>query len=78
MMSDRVLLQRIGTSQADATSGRVDPVADLLGAAALVWVAIDSPRSIAAIADETTLDLEVIRSSIALLVADQWAHAVPA
>jgi hypothetical protein len=61
---DRVLVRRVD---------HLEPFAeDLLGAAALVWVATDEPRCVQQLADETDLSEETVRQALELLVNHCW------
>lgn len=69
LATDRLLVRR-----ADGT----EPVAeDLLGAAALVWVAVDEPRTSDDVAREVGIDPETVRASLDVLLAHRWIELVP-
>ena len=65
---DRVLVRRVGDHDAAAAT-------DLLGAAALVWVAAEYPLTATEIAIDTALDADAVAASISLLVAGRWMES---
>jgi hypothetical protein len=66
---DRVLVRRVGDYGDTAA-------VDLLGAAAVVWVAAEEPLTPAELAAETELDVETVADSVALLVEGRWLAEV--
>jgi hypothetical protein len=62
---DRVLLRRVGDHGETAA-------VDLLGAAAVVWVAAEEPLSPDELAVDTELDVETVTDTIDLLVTGRW------
>ena len=62
---DRVLVRRVGVHGDTAAI-------DLLGAAAVVWVAAEEPLTPDALAAETELSGDAIAESIELLVDGRW------
>lgn len=74
LAGDRVLVRRAG-------SGAVDAAADLLGAAAMVWVALDEPRradEVAAEVAEVMAATPPLDEALAALVAEGFVVEVPA
>ena len=62
---DRVLVRRVGDHSDSAAI-------DLLGAAAVVWVAAEDPLTADELAAETELGADTIAESIELLVDGRW------
>jgi hypothetical protein len=67
---DRVLVRRVGDHGDTAAS-------DLIGAAAVVWVAAEEPLTLEELATETELDSATLTDSIALLVEGRWLAEAP-
>ena len=67
---DRVLVRRVGDHGDTAA-------VDLLGAAAVVWVAAEEPLTTEQLAAETELDAATVADSIALLVQGHWLAEAP-
>ena len=67
---DRVLVRRVG-DHSDAAA------IDLLGAAAVVWVAAEEPLTSDELAAETELSPATIADSIELLVGGRWMAEAP-
>jgi hypothetical protein len=67
---DRILLRRVGDHGDTAA-------VDLLGAAAVVWVAAEEPLTPEQLAAETELDAATVDDSIALLVEGRWLAEAP-
>jgi hypothetical protein len=67
---DRVLVRRVGDHGDSAAI-------DLLGAAAVVWVASEVPLSPEELAADTELDIETVTDTIDLLITGRWLVPVP-
>ena len=67
---DRVLVRRVGDHGDTAAI-------DLLGAAAVVWVAAEQPLTPDELAVETELTTDTVAESIALLTAGRWLAEAP-
>ena len=75
---DCVLVQRVFAGDAGPPPHRDDPTnasAQLVGAAAIVWIAADAPRSAPAIAAEVGIDIDEVNASIRSLVEHRWLCA---
>jgi hypothetical protein len=67
---DRVLLRRVGDHSGSAAI-------DLLGAAAVVWVAAEEPLTPDELVTESELSTDAVAESIELLVTGHWLVPAP-